>query len=260
MPLSESGTLAASLLSTLSETGGDARTRNEVHMMTHRILATAATIALLPVLTASCGPTVGGGSGGSGTSGSTSTSGSGGGQLKWYTTCGDPVCDSTMPPSMPLCTTEKDGDPCTTADKTCGIENGCGADLLCTTADPKASPGGCPISLARYKHDIRYLPDADLQRIHDDLIATPLTTWRYNHDAPTAREHLGFIIDDNPKSPAVAESGDQVNLYGYTSMAVAAIQVQQKQIEALQQETRSLREELRSTQRACAQPRPHKTP
>ena len=230
-------------------------------MITRRFLAAATTIALLPVLSASCGPGGGGGSGGgdasssstsTSTSSSASSSGSGGGQLRWYSTCGDPVCDANTPPSMPVCTTEKEGDPCTTADQTCGIENGCGADLLCTTSDPKASPGGCPISLARYKHDTRYLPEGDLQRIHDELVATPLTTWRYNHEGAGGPEHLGFIIDDNPKSFAVAASGDQVDLYGYTSMAVAALQVQQKQIDALQRETKALREELQSTRRECA--------
>lgn len=223
-------------------------------MMTHRILATATTIALLPILTASCGSTGGGsgsgGQGGSGTSSSTSSSSSGGGQLKWYTTCGAPVCDTNMQPSMPACTTQKEGDSCDAMDPQCGLP--CGASLVCAAVDPKGTPPICPISLARYKHDIRYLPEGDLQRVHDDLIATPLATWRYNHEGPTGREHLGFIIDDNPKSPAVAESGEHVDLYGYTSMAVAALQVQQKQIEALARETRALREELRATQRECA--------
>ena len=50
------------------------------------------------------------------------------------------------------------------------------------------------------------------------------------------------MIDD--VEPSVAVSGDHVNLYGYLSMAVAAIQVQQSQIQALEQELRALREQV----------------
>src|SRR6185503_8953559 len=111
----------------------------------------------------------------------------------------------------------------------CDPINDCNALLVCATSDPKEQPGGGAIFLDRYKHDIRYLPEDELRRVHDDLVATPIATWRYNHEGQAGREHLGFIIDNNPKSPAVADGGQQVDLYGYASMAVAAIQVQEKQ-------------------------------
>ncbi|MGH7896283.1 MAG: hypothetical protein ACREQL_16575, partial [Candidatus Binatia bacterium] len=57
---------------------------------------------------------------------------------------------------------------------------------------------------------------------------------------------LGFIIDDVGTSPAVAADGGHVDLYGYTSMAVAAIQAQQKRIEALEREVAALRRALAS--------------
>lgn len=47
------------------------------------------------------------------------------------------------------------------------------------------------------------------------------------------------MIDDI--EPSVAVSGDRVNMYGYLSMAVAAIQVQQRRIAALQRGLRRLR-------------------
>jgi protein tyrosine phosphatase (PTP) superfamily phosphohydrolase (DUF442 family) len=77
----------------------------------------------------------------------------------------------------------------------------------------------------------------------------PLATWHYRAEDDAAREHLGFIIDDNPESPAVARTGEHVDLYGYTSMAVAAIQAQQKQIAALEAEVAALRKEM-AAQRA----------
>src|SRR5262249_38113109 len=45
----------------------------------------------------------------------------------------------------------------------------------------------------------------------------------------------------DPESPRVDATGERVDLYGYTSMALAAAQVQQKRIEAMERE---LREEL----------------
>jgi hypothetical protein len=51
-----------------------------------------------------------------------------------------------------------------------------------------------------------------------------LATWRYKQDP--SKERLGFIIDDNERSVAVDGRRDMVDLYGYTSLAVAAIQNQ----------------------------------
>ncbi|WP_437325242.1 hypothetical protein [Sorangium sp. So ce381] len=195
------------------------------------------------------------GSGGAG--GGTGGAGTGGGaeELRWYLTCGDPVCSGHRPrDGVKPCTDEKEGAPCAEPDATCDPANDCNAQLLCTGDDPTQRPGGCPRSRARYKHDIRYLPETELARVRDELVATPLATWRYNHEGGHGREHLGFIIDDNPASPAVASDGDHVDLYGYTSMAVAAIQMQQKQIAALQRELAALRKELDSTRQAARPP------
>ena len=61
-----------------------------------------------------------------------------------------------------------------------------------------------------------------------------IAEWQYTKETSHHKEHLGFIIDDNPNSPAVHANGEQVDLYGYTSMAVVAIQQQQAQIERLE--------------------------
>jgi hypothetical protein len=167
------------------------------------------------------------------------------------------VCSGHRPrDGVKPCTDEKEGEPCTAPDATCDPANDCNAHLLCTSDDPRQRPEGCPRSRARYKHDIRYLQEAELERVRDELVATPLATWRYNHEGERGREHLGFIIDDNPASPAVARDGDHVDLYGYTSMAVAAIQMQQKQIAALERELAALRKELDSARQAARPPAP----
>lgn len=117
----------------------------------------------------------------------------------------------------------------------------CGATLVCTDSDPTQSPGGCPISRARYKQEIEYLSGERLRSYHQQLIDMPLASWRYRA-APTATPQLGFVIEDI--EPSAAVSGDHVNLYGYLSMAVAAIQVQQTQIRALEAELQAVREQL----------------
>lgn len=183
----------------------------------------------------------GGGSGGSGGGGGSAPA------LALYTTCGDPACSmDSDDPNLPDCTTEKEGDPCTTEGQTCEIVGDtCNANLVCATSDPKDQPGGCPISLASAKHDIEYLSEADRERIRGEVASMPLATWRYDTEEKGEKEHLGFIIDDQPaSSPAVRPSGERVDLYGYTSMAVAAIQAQEKEIDALRQEIEALREEL----------------
>jgi hypothetical protein len=199
--------------------------------------------------------TKGGGSSSSSSSGKSSSSSGSTQVLDWYYTCGDPVCHGHTPHTgVPACTTEKAGTPCTTSGQECDPGDTCNSLLECASTDPTHGPGGCPISRARFKHDIRYLPDGELTRVKDDLMTMRLTTWRYNHEGETGREHLGFIIDDNPESPSVDASGDHVDLYGYTSMAVAALQVQDKQIAAQRQQIAELQkavDALRTEVRAC---------
>jgi hypothetical protein len=215
--------------------------------MKHHRRSRAALFGAFILAAAACSSSKGGGGGGGGGQG-----GSGGSDdLKWYATCGDPVCSMHSDhPGVSACAAEQAGGACTTAGAQCDPNDSCNKLLLCAATDPTA--GGCPISRARYKHDIRYLPEAELRRAHDDLMDVRLATWRYNHEDATAREHLGFIIDDNPASPSVARDGEHVDLYGYTSMAVAAAQVQDRRMQALEAELAALREEMRALRQTSA--------
>lgn len=71
-----------------------------------------------------------------------------------------------------------------------------------------------------------------------------LATWTYKTD-PT-HERFGFIIDDNEKSVAVDASRDMVDLYGYTSLAVATVQLQARELAALRKEVQALRRAVES--------------
>jgi hypothetical protein len=65
----------------------------------------------------------------------------------------------------------------------------------------------------------------------------PIATWNYKNDSVENPQRLGFIIEDIEPSFAVTDQvGDSVNLYGFISMAAAAIQMQQDQIKQLQEE------------------------
>lgn len=151
----------------------------------------------------------------------------------WYRTCGDPVCESYTGPTdgVALCTDQIEGAECEVEGATCDPEDSCNAFLLCTPDDPTQAEGGCPISRKKYKTDIHYLDSAERNAAAKALLSTRLATWRYRWDAPTAPPHFGFMIDDQEGSAAVAPDGEHVNLYGYNSMTVAAIQMQQTQLD-----------------------------
>ena len=158
--------------------------------------------------------------------------------LRYFRTCGDPVCGGDRAhPGVPPCESERAGVPCALPGRTCNPGYGCDVLLACTTEEPDY----CPISRRRYKDDIRYLADADRRRLHDDLLRLKLARYRYVGEEGSAPAHLGFVIDDVGPSPAVGPDGDHVDVYGYASMAVAALQVQAREIARLRAELEELR-------------------
>lgn len=164
--------------------------------------------------------------------------------LQWYATCGDPVCRGyTAPAGVSRCTTETPGAACVTAGTRCDPMDSCNALYVCATSDPKTAPGGCPISRQKYKTDIRYLDEAGLQKYADELSKVKLATYRYKTGGPT---RLGFIIEDHEPSVSIDSEHDMVDLYGYTSMTVAALKLQEKQLAALQQQVRELSAQLKA--------------
>src|SRR5262249_51223043 len=145
-------------------------------------------------------------------------------------------------PGVAACTAEQvPNTPCLPPGARCDPRD-CEKLLVCTSDDPTHGDE-CPISRRDYKEDIAYLTDADVRRLHDDLMRFRLASYRYRatskHEA-----HLGFIIDDVEPSPSVDATGERVDLYGYASMAVAALQTQDRAIEALKKEVETLRREI----------------
>jgi hypothetical protein len=103
------------------------------------------------------------------------------GDLRWFTTCGDPVCQGYTGPfdGVPLCTTEAEGDACDADGAQCDPQDDCNALLICATDDPKDQTGGCPISRKERKTDIAYLDDAGKRSAAREALGIKLATWRY---------------------------------------------------------------------------------
>jgi hypothetical protein len=162
---------------------------------------------------------------------------------RWQYSCGDPVCHGYQKPAgVALCTSEKAGDSCPVLDERCDPVDDCNRILFCSIDPPPPIP--CPISRRSAKRDIRYLTSEEVGRYARDLEAIRLATYRYREASPSSPVRLGFVIEDGPPSPALDAAGDHVDLYGYTSLAVAALQAQAAQIAELRREVASLRRAL----------------
>jgi hypothetical protein len=177
------------------------------------------------------------------------------GAAQWYTTCGDPACSGYTPtPGATVCTNQQVGQACSEANATCEIpDDSCNANLLCTTSDPATN---CPISRQRFKHAIQYLDGQERGAAAAALLDLRLATYRYRDARDDGRRHLGFVIDDLPAgSPAVHADGQHVDLYGYASMAVAALQTQAEHVQRMEARMAELEREvdaLRQAAPACA--------
>jgi hypothetical protein len=173
--------------------------------------------------------------------------------LQWYTTCGEPVCRVPLDGGLADAALEDDagsecpsvGSNCSTMGQTCGTSNpyvNCGATEVCSDHDPKLGVGGCPISSRKAKDHIECVDSAQLQKLHDETMRIRLATYNYKEPySDPGTKHLGFIIDDDPSSPAVNAGRERVDLYSYLSMVVATMQVEEKEIANLRRELSRMR-------------------
>lgn len=164
---------------------------------------------------------------------------------QWYSTCGDPVCRGYDGPwnGVAACDEIEAGAPCEVAGQTCDFMSDCNARLVCASEDPKLQAGGCPISRARFKRDINYLAPAERDRYYRELLELRLATYRYRGRSDQKLQ-LGIVLEDAPDGIWADPANDRVDLYGYTSLAVAGVQTQASELAALQAELGTLRAEL----------------
>ena len=102
---------------------------------------------------------------------------------------------------------------------------------------------GIVVSRRAVKKDVAYLSEAQVRSLHDELLSFRLASWQYTTRGASSARHLGFIIDDVEPSPSIAENGNAVDLYGYASMAVAAVQTQAREIDELKAAVASLQKQ-----------------
>lgn len=154
-------------------------------------------------------------------------------RVAWHCFDGPKYCASNRPRIGTACTS--DGESCAFE-----IAEECGQNRMeCRAGVWQVANNNCPASTAAAKDDIAYVTDGDAEHLRDALMKMPLATYRYKNDPVT---HLGFIIEDVPtQSPAVLPTRDRVDLYGYVTMAVAALQRQNKEIAALKAEVAQLK-------------------
>jgi hypothetical protein len=100
---------------------------------------------------------------------------------------------------------------------------------------------GCPVSRRAFKRDVHELDPDELDRVSAELAEIKLATYQYKTDPAASPRRLGFIIDETKSSYPINADGTSVNLYGYVSMAVAAIQTQSREIEGLRAEIARLK-------------------
>lgn len=133
----------------------------------------------------------------------------------------------------------------------CGNEGLCDclSSCVCTYPGSQCSQqstglycSGGPISRREFKTDIAYVSDDERASLAAQALATHLAEYRYKAEPEGHKRHLGFIIDDLPAaSPAVQADRTHVDEYGYTSMLLATVQEQQKQIDELKKQVAALK-------------------
>ncbi len=168
------------------------------------------------------------------------------GHLVWYKTCGYPVCGGPLGADAATgdaAACPEVGSTCTVKGAGCGTPTraNCGVTLLCDDHNPATM---CPVSSRTFKDGIQYADEAALKRLHDETLSIKLATYTYKPEvADPSMTHLGFVIEDNPESQAVNGARARVDMYGYVSMVVASMQVQEKEIAALKGELETVRKD-----------------
>lgn len=129
---------------------------------------------------------------------------------------------------------------CQGAAPTCACM-GCVCALGCFDSASGLSCFNGTISRRAFKDDVVYLSDAERAAVAREALQIPLARYRYGQEPPTARRRLGFLIDDQPNpSPAVMDDRLHVDEYGYTSMVLATLQQQARELAELRQRLEAL--------------------
>ena len=135
------------------------------------------------------------------------------------------------------------GSACATDQQACSYGDCNSIGVVCQSGTWHSALHGCPISTRHYKEGIHYLSVDERRAAAAEALDTQLATYQYTIGDRDPR--LGFIIEDQPEqSHSVVHGKDRVDLYGYTSSTLAAVQVQQEEIRELQRLVQDLKDEV----------------
>ncbi|MEZ4380789.1 MAG: tail fiber domain-containing protein [Nannocystaceae bacterium] len=142
------------------------------------------------------------------------------------------------------------GDLCAGEGESCADREACCADLNCCSGVPV--PRGeefcsinCPISDRNLKADLRAIDPA---RVLAQVVALPITTWRYKKDDPAIR-HLGPMAQDFRAAFAVGASDRMIFPLDATGVSMAAIQGLHQRLVDAEEENAALRRQLGALER-----------
>jgi hypothetical protein len=186
--------------------------------------------------------------GSGGAAGATGGTGAGGAAAGMVCTSSDPRCTNAVWCGNACCrpgewcdeTTNLPHCRCGTTGAACAAPDVCGAPSSACGGACCGSTVTCPKSRRSEKRDIEAVSDVDRLRLYGELRAIELRTYRYRDAPRSSPRRLGFIIDDTLAPEAINPDGNTVDLYGYLSMAVAALQTQAKEIEELRARIKKL--------------------
>jgi hypothetical protein len=171
--------------------------------------------------------------------------------------CSGSKCVAALCPNGGCTSNNCCGGQCCDANAVCCLDNGLVARFVCEDSDAGSCPVGCaPMCVSRRdaKRDIQYLDEAQLRSAEEQVMKIPLARFNYKWDAPEERRRLGFIIEDVAPNPGIIdEARGEVDLYGYASLAVAAVQEQAKEIARLRRQVDDLEKQI-GTRKARRRP------
>lgn len=150
-------------------------------------------------------------------------------------------CPAGGPSSNYLCSTPcKSNAQCTDPTRPKCNQPATGLEGICTPNDFPCLWGA--VSTRKAKDDIAYLTDDEIVGLAKQAMAIKLATYKYKND-PSATKKLGYILEDAPKVASSDMSREQVDLYAYASMVLAATQAQEKRLDALEKQVTALKKQ-----------------
>jgi hypothetical protein len=106
----------------------------------------------------------------------------------------------------------------------------------------------CPMSDRNLKADFRAIDPA---RVLAQVVALPITTWRYKKDSPDVR-HLGPMAQDFKASFEIGGSDRMIFPLDATGVSMAAIQGLHQRLVDAEEENAALRRQLGDLERRLA--------